>query len=372
MAEQETGMIFTQSGVPVDNAADYQKVLDSRWRFMEVELDQRVVFSLPSRSSVTFANRYYEKTTVLKHNLGFIPLFETDLDDPAVTDGIWADKKRIYVRRLISTGGASAVNRVSCRIRVYNVPVLEDYEAPKDFALGSSSPKSDIGVQFLEDSGGVDLGDRSPIGFSVDTRKKILSIHRHGLALINDYSGRLASGTAVDTTNDIITVGAYTGAPYGEDYSWVSRPGQALLVSPDDFTTWPGGLSPDTIYYVIPVDATHIKLATTYENALAGTAINITSTGTLPLILAAEANPSLEENAIYHGVGYPPTFLLTSTNWIDVYPGGLESELNAGPIIQGVGRQTADTRYLRFFGVQSPIVEHYGYVILKDPLEVAG
>lgn len=40
-----------------------------------------------------------------------------------------------------------------------------------------------------------------------------------------------------------------------------------------------GGLSEFVIYYVIKVDATHIKLATSYANAVAGTAIDLTSTG---------------------------------------------------------------------------------------------
>jgi len=43
--------------------------------------------------------------------------------------------------------------------------------------------------------------------------------------------------------------------------------------------TLPTGLSTATTYYVIPVSEAEIQLATTYANAFAGTAINLTSTG---------------------------------------------------------------------------------------------
>ena len=45
-------------------------------------------------------------------------------------------------------------------------------------------------------------------------------------------------------------------------------------------TTLPAGLATATDYYVIPLSTTTFKLATSYANAVAGTAINITSTGT--------------------------------------------------------------------------------------------
>jgi len=45
-------------------------------------------------------------------------------------------------------------------------------------------------------------------------------------------------------------------------------------------TTLPDPLGVDTIYYAIRVDSTHIKVATTKANAIAGTQINITNQGT--------------------------------------------------------------------------------------------
>jgi len=72
--------------------------------------------------------------------------------------------------------------------------------------------------------------------------------------------------TADDTT-DLLTIpnsaSFYTGTP--------------IMVSTTD--TLPNPLAPATTYYVILVDTTHIKLATSLANALSGTAINITTTG---------------------------------------------------------------------------------------------
>ena len=47
-----------------------------------------------------------------------------------------------------------------------------------------------------------------------------------------------------------------------------------------DTATYPSPLTAGTDYYAINVDSTHIKLATSQANALAGTAVNITTNGT--------------------------------------------------------------------------------------------
>lgn len=372
MPDNDSGVVFTQDGVPVQGAADYQKVLDTRWRFMEVEMEQQVRFSLPAVTAVTFANRYFEKTLLLRHGLGFIPLFETDLDAEALGATVWADEDKVFIRRLVSTSNLSAVAQTLARIRVYNLPILESYEAPKQFIAGSSSPEASVGMQFLEESGGVDLGDVSSTGFSVDTRKKILSVHRHGRALINDYSGRQAAVSAIDTGTDTLTVGAKTGAPYSTDFTWTSQLGQAVVYSPNNFVTFPSPLTTGTTYYLIPQTATTVKLATSYANALTGAAINLTTAGSLPGTLLATSNPSLEENAIYHDVGYPPTFILAETNWDDAYFAQPETAEYIGPRISNPPtRMTADKEYIRFFGVQTTFAGRFGYVVLKDPVEIA-
>jgi hypothetical protein len=54
-------------------------------------------------------------------------------------------------------------------------------------------------------------------------------------------------------------------------------------------TTLPAGLALATDYYIIAVDADHVKFATSLANALAGTAVDITDTGTGTHTITAEA-----------------------------------------------------------------------------------
>jgi hypothetical protein len=79
-----------------------------------------------------------------------------------------------------------------------------------------------------------------------------------------------ADGTSiVSTTNDTITIPAHG----------LSVRDQVILVSENSPATLPGGLSEDRLYYVIVVSGSTISLATSSVNATAGTAIDLTSTG---------------------------------------------------------------------------------------------
>lgn len=72
--------------------------------------------------------------------------------------------------------------------------------------------------------------------------------------------------TDVNTTDNIITVttAPITGTPVLYD---------------DGASTVLGGLAENKVYYTIKISATTVKLATTYSNAIAGTAIDLTGTG---------------------------------------------------------------------------------------------
>ena len=83
--------------------------------------------------------------------------------------------------------------------------------------------------------------------------------------------GQSATFTADDTT-DICT--------YTSTTSYPSNILTGTRVRLTTTTTLPAGLATATDYYVIKVSDTTFKLATSYANAVAGTAINITSTGT--------------------------------------------------------------------------------------------
>lgn len=377
MAEQDVGVVFTQDGVPIRGAADYQKAFDSRWRFMEVFEERPVRASFAEVAALgSSADRYWEKVTLFNHNLGFIPLFETSIraaDYDNLFVEAWADKRRIFIRRMVTNQTAPA-ETVAGRIRVYNLPAMQEYVAPKGFPQGTSSPKSNTGMKFIDGTvPGVDIEDRSPAGFSVDTTKKILSVHRHGVAQINSSLGHTASVSAINTTSDVLTIGLPPdGYPYPTDISWFNQVGRAVNYFPNNGVTFPSPLTTNTTYYIIPVSPTEIKLATTRENALAGIAINLTTTGSLPGLLQGVA---IDENNIFHGVGYPPTFLIAPTNWQDFYnpfPNDPETETYLGALLQRPPTfMRADKDNLSFFGVGSVFFGTFAYVFLKDPVEIA-
>lgn len=72
---------------------------------------------------------------------------------------------------------------------------------------------------------------------------------------------------SADASTDTLTITAH---------GYLTGDGPAVALSEG---TLPGGLAAVTSYYVIRIDADHLKLATSAANALAGTAINITDAG---------------------------------------------------------------------------------------------
>lgn len=97
----------------------------------------------------------------------------------------------------------------------------------------------------------------------------------------------VTTATAQATTNTITTNSDTFTADAGTDVcTWTSTanyPSNVLTgtrVRLTTTTTLPAGLATATDYYVIKVSDTTFKLATSYANAVAGTAINITDAGT--------------------------------------------------------------------------------------------
>lgn len=380
MAEGNTGFIFTQSGVPVRGSADYQRVIDSRWRFMEIAQEVELRAYTPAATPVDYSARYFQEVHLFDHNLGFLPAFETDLPEAGGDGGfagyLWADEKSIFLRRLINTVGGEERDAIA-RIRVYNVPILEEYEAPKGLPQGLSSPRGPAGIKFLERrTKGVDISDNSPVGFSVDTTKKALAIHKHGLAEINEAFGHTARVTAVNTTTNVITITVPpVGYPYANDISWFQQVGRGVAYQNVDF---PAPLVGNQTYYVIPLTPTTLQLANSYDNAINGIPIDLTTTGTIAADTTLSGRPGVDDNKIFHEVGYPPTFLLANTNWEDQYydtapPTSIwKTKRIVGPLINNPPTfMRADNETISFFGVQAIFYGKYGYIILKDPAEIA-
>lgn len=385
MAESGTGIIFTQSGVPVKGSADYQRVYDSRWKFLEIEFDRKFVVDLPYVPGIGTSKRHDERVNIVQHGLGFVPMFETDFVNQDYSTGvngpaeIFADEQYVFFQRFITTSGADA-QKITLNIRLYNLNVLTSYTAPKGLPQGSQSPRSNIGIKFLDgQTPGVEVGDNAVRGFSVDTTKKIISIHKHGLAKINDWNGKYCYVSAIDTGTDILTIYVDPNASSlnAKDISWTKTPGICVTYFPNDFVTFPGGIpnanNVSSPLFVIPVDDTHIKLAISYENALQGIALDLTSAGSLRGQLSARSTSGDLSETILHDVGYSPTFLLAPVSR-EIYVDATikETKPYVSPMMDIIlARVIADTRYLYFYGVQATFSGWYAYIVLKDPAELA-
>lgn len=118
----------------------------------------------------------------------------------------------------------------------------------------------------------------------------------------NPAAAVFASASAIDATANTFTKvahGIVTGAL-----------GQFTTSS-----ALPTGLSTSTDYYAIKIDADTLKFATSYANAVAGTAIDISDVGTGNQTFTATAKSGSLQVKVSN-VGLPSTSL-TSTDWVN-------------------------------------------------------
>lgn len=122
--------------------------------------------------------------------------------------------------------------------------------------------------------------------------------HRHGTTGTKMLISHINEGD-VNTTDNEITV---TSAPETGTPVYYSSSGDTEI----------GGLSTGALYYTIKVDATTVKLASTYANAIAGTAIDLTSDVTDPVVLTSAVNDGTDRitisSSIVSGYGHPVTY----------------------------------------------------------------
>jgi hypothetical protein len=127
--------------------------------------------------------------------------------------------------------------------------------------------------------------------------------------------------SAVDATANTLTITAH-GIPANHGAVRLSNAGGAL----------PGGLAIDTDYWVIVVDANTVKLATSAANAIAGTAIDLTSVGTGAHTL------------IYGNINLFQAITLNDTRkWAMLFWNGDSWDVMFGPRLMKATGWTADT-----------------------------
>lgn len=383
------GIAITQEGIDVENASDYQKVLDSRWLFFEVAMDIEETISVPSLGVP--ATRGFQRINIVRHGCTrdgrpFVPAFHSgwkrdeafvDNDDSYTythMSGVAADDEYIYFYREYISGFNAPAFTVHVKAKIYNIPILDDYLAPIEIAPDTFKQDTRIGVRALDGTDSTaKITGHSSTGFSIDTRKKILSIHKVAQKLVNYQFYDTALVTAIDTATNIITLAndpeaqSYPDGHFSE-LTWIAT-GLPVDYFPDDYVTYPSPLvfASPTPPYIIKIDDTHIKLAATQADAFAGNAIDITTTGSLPAFI--RNNGSADNERIAHDNNYPPSYMFCGV--IDNNINGVGQAVKPLYHVSWIPLVMADNEYLYFRGVQAAYMDHIAVIIIKDPIEVA-
>jgi hypothetical protein len=175
--------------------------------------------------------------------------------------------------------------------------------------------------------------------------------------------------TAQATTNTLGFGDTFTADAGTDVITWTSttnRPSNILTgtrVRLTTTTTLPAGLALATDYYVIKLSDTTCKLATSYANAVAGTAIDITSTGTgthtMSRLLPRYTNGAgvqaifFNSNATALGAGTPNLSL--------GYTNSAQTASRATPTVLPVGKTAASNSLVLYSGASG--AGKYNYTV---------
>lgn len=272
------GAVFSQQGIPIERANDYQKVMDSRWNFLNINIEKyiNVIFDFTGQTTG------WKRVLVHRHSLPFAAAFEVLLSSKSVSTDQFLPYTRmngnvrsypdgIYYVFFWDSSYNSTVLRVAGFLRVYEVDLRQTYLAPSSvLGLAQPQPAARYGAKFLDPNrGGTNINDNTPRSYSLYTPAKQISIHMHG---------------TIQAIGGVLT--------------------------------------------------------------------------------------------LTHKVGYPPSYLLCSAydKTDSNFPAPLhDGEFEFGPLFESYARAKATADTIVFQGVQSTLgTRRFGYLILKDPVEIAG
>lgn len=182
-------------------------------------------------------------------------------------------------------------------------------------------------------------------------------------------SGTLATLTAQSTTNTLGQSDTFTADAGTDLCTWTSTaniPSNILVgtrVRLTTTTTLPAGLALATDYYVIKISDTTFKLATSYANAIAGTAINITDAGT-GTHTCSWLLPRYTNGAGVQAVFFNPaaTALGAATPNLSIgYTNSVQAGSRATPTVLPVGKTAASNTLVLYSGASG--AGKYNYTV---------
>lgn len=197
----------------------------------------------------------------------YVPLVEGE-DEYSLPDNIYLQK----IRRIMYANGSTIypVKRIRNLDKFERIHFADQYSTADDYQYyitnnSVGNPKMTLVPPARE------TATLSPLSPTYTPMKRWYIRNANRIPYVGDYTNsENILPTSVDTGTNIITVNPIVTYVTGDKVKFYLT-GSNTLPSP---------LVIDTVYYVIAVSSTTIKLATTAANATAGTAIDITTTGT--------------------------------------------------------------------------------------------
>lgn len=188
------GAKVSQQGVDVTRAADYQKVLDTGWKFVEITHQVSIDVSYSSWATG------YNQIILFEHGLGYRPAFEF-MPDPGwsmgnpdvyfnnpntLFDDMKADERYIYIFPIWNASSTTAL-RVKGVMRVFNVDITAEYKAPSEaVALEPGSDQTKYGAKIIDvNARSARMGDTAIQNYSMNTNAKAISLHSTGVRTAN-------------------------------------------------------------------------------------------------------------------------------------------------------------------------------------------
>lgn len=184
----DEGAEISQQGVPLSQASDDQKVIDTRWITLDIFKEYTYTNSVTSGVSGDFA---FPVIIVATHNLGYIPVFDYQITSISYSDpnlgilgaNLWADTQNIYYAPEYFSLQPTVTTTLSIQVRVYTLNVTIPFTAPTVQAISiTNNTDTGYGIEFVADNNASPNISQDPIGeYSFSTRLKPLNILQNGL-----------------------------------------------------------------------------------------------------------------------------------------------------------------------------------------------
>lgn len=184
--DEQFGAAISEQGVPLAQASDDQKVIDTRWKTLDILYDYTYSNTVALTMVSHFNTNYIEIST---HNLGYLPAFDYEilsytLTDPSATVAwfAFADNVNVYLVPQIISLQANVSLTVSVAVRVYALNITQFYQAPNVQAISTANPSSTgFGIEFIKPADASPVIINNPINeYSFNTQLHPLNILQNG------------------------------------------------------------------------------------------------------------------------------------------------------------------------------------------------